>query len=206
MLVRSDSMMVVAYINRHGGLTSKRLFEMVRRLLDWAHLKLRSLRAAHVPGMLNQRADMSPQTSGCSTHKRFRKSWRSLARQRSTSLPQNTTLTIELIFRRARMRWPRNGWEPPLIRFSPDHSDPPGNQARQGTQTQSAICGPTLDKPSLDLRAVSAAYSSNVGWISSLRGTIRFCTLSRNCGLYMCGFSTGIGRSPREFPKYYLTG
>ncbi len=58
MLVRSDSMTVVAYINRQGGLTSNRLFEMVRHPLEWAHLNLRSLRAAHVPGVLNEGADM----------------------------------------------------------------------------------------------------------------------------------------------------
>jgi hypothetical protein len=51
-------MTVVSYINRQGGLTSKRLFEMVKRLLVWAHLNLRSLKAAHVPGVLNQGADM----------------------------------------------------------------------------------------------------------------------------------------------------
>ncbi len=54
MLVCSDSMTVVAYINSQGRLTSKHLFEMVRHLLEWANLNLRSLRAAHVPGVLNQ--------------------------------------------------------------------------------------------------------------------------------------------------------
>ncbi len=64
-LVRSDSMTVVSYINRQGGLTSKRLFEMVKHLLEWAHLNLRSLRAAHVPGVLNVPSEewmLHPQT------------------------------------------------------------------------------------------------------------------------------------------------
>ncbi len=52
--------------------------------------------------------------------------------------------------------------QPPRICFPPDRSDPPGNQVSQGTQTQSAISGPTLEKLSLDLGAVSAAYSSPV--------------------------------------------
>ncbi len=63
-LVRSDSMTVVSYINHQGGLTLKRLFGMVKCLLEWAHLNLRSLRAAHVPGILNRGADMlSPVSS-----------------------------------------------------------------------------------------------------------------------------------------------
>ncbi len=48
-LVHSDSVTVVSYINHQGRLTSKRLFKMVKSFLEWAHLNLRSLRAAHVP-------------------------------------------------------------------------------------------------------------------------------------------------------------
>ncbi|KAL0204018.1 hypothetical protein M9458_002036, partial [Cirrhinus mrigala] len=57
-LVRSDSMTVVSYINRQGGLSSKCLFTLVEGLLEWALLNLCSLRATHVPGRLNQGADM----------------------------------------------------------------------------------------------------------------------------------------------------
>ncbi|KAL0152776.1 hypothetical protein M9458_052499 [Cirrhinus mrigala] len=57
-LVRSDSMTVVSYINRQGGLSSKCLFTLVKDLLEWAQLNLCSLRATHVPGRLNQGADM----------------------------------------------------------------------------------------------------------------------------------------------------
>ncbi len=57
-LVHSDSMTVVSYINRQGALTSKRLFFLAHRLLEWAQLNLHSLRATHVPGRLNQGADM----------------------------------------------------------------------------------------------------------------------------------------------------
>ncbi|KAL0183525.1 hypothetical protein M9458_019221, partial [Cirrhinus mrigala] len=56
-LVRLDSMTVVSYINRQGGLSSKRLFTL-KDLLEWAQLNLCSLRATHVPGRLNQGADM----------------------------------------------------------------------------------------------------------------------------------------------------
>ncbi len=52
-LVCSDSMMVVPYINRQGGLSSRPLFILAEHLLKWAQLNLRSLRAKHVPGKLN---------------------------------------------------------------------------------------------------------------------------------------------------------
>ncbi|KAL0176731.1 hypothetical protein M9458_029061, partial [Cirrhinus mrigala] len=57
-LVHLDSMTVVSYINRQVGLSSKRLFTLVKDLLEWAQLNLCSLRATHVPGRLNQGADM----------------------------------------------------------------------------------------------------------------------------------------------------
>ncbi len=57
-LIRSDSMSMVSYINHQGGVSSKRLFILAERLLEWAQLNLRSLRAAHLPGRLNQGADM----------------------------------------------------------------------------------------------------------------------------------------------------
>lgn len=57
-LVRSDNTTVVAYVNHQGGLRSRLLHEMARELLLWAHTHLMSLRAAHVPGILNRAADM----------------------------------------------------------------------------------------------------------------------------------------------------
>ncbi len=86
-LIRSDNMSVVSYINHQGGVSSKRLFILAERLLEWAQLNLRSLRAAHLPGRLNQGADMlsrsnAPQRSGCSIRRWFRRSGRPLARQK----------------------------------------------------------------------------------------------------------------------------
>ncbi len=51
----------------------------------------------------------SPQRSGCSNHRRFRKSGRSLARQRLTSSPKKATLTAQFIFRGSMMHWPTFG-------------------------------------------------------------------------------------------------
>ncbi len=58
MLVRSDSRSVVSYINHQGGLVSKRLCALVNDLLVWAQTNLRSLKATHVPGKMNQGSNM----------------------------------------------------------------------------------------------------------------------------------------------------
>ncbi len=57
-LVHSDSMTVVSYINCQGGLSSRNHFILAERLLRWAQLNLCSLRATHVRGKLNLGADM----------------------------------------------------------------------------------------------------------------------------------------------------
>lgn len=58
MLIRTDNMTVVSYINRQGGVHSKALYSQAARLLLWADHYLPSIRAAHVPGCLNSGADM----------------------------------------------------------------------------------------------------------------------------------------------------
>ncbi len=53
-LVRTDSTATVAYINRQGGLRSRRMSQLARHLLLWSRKHLRSLRAIHIPGLLNR--------------------------------------------------------------------------------------------------------------------------------------------------------
>ncbi len=57
-LVHSDSRSVVSYINHQGGLVSKRLCTLANDLLVWTQNNLRSLMVTHVPGKMNQGADM----------------------------------------------------------------------------------------------------------------------------------------------------
>ncbi len=56
-LVRTDNTATVAYINRQGGLRSRRMSQLARHLLLWSQKHLRSLRAIHIPGVLNRAAD-----------------------------------------------------------------------------------------------------------------------------------------------------
>ncbi len=52
-IVRTDNMAVVSHINRQGGLRSRTLDRLARRLLLWSQDKFLSLKAVHVPGILN---------------------------------------------------------------------------------------------------------------------------------------------------------
>ncbi len=56
-LVRTDYTAAVSYINRLGGLRSRRMSQLARHLLLWSHMRLKSLRAVHIPGELNRAAD-----------------------------------------------------------------------------------------------------------------------------------------------------
>ncbi|PTA42303.1 hypothetical protein C8054_31450 [Micromonospora sp. RP3T] len=60
-LVRTDSTATVAYINRQGGLRSRRMSQLARHLLLWSQTWLKSLRAVHIPGELNRAADQLSQ-------------------------------------------------------------------------------------------------------------------------------------------------
>ncbi len=57
-LIRTDNTSVVSYINRQGGIRSKALCEQAAILLLWADSRLLSIRATHIPGLLNRGADM----------------------------------------------------------------------------------------------------------------------------------------------------
>ena len=56
-LIRSDNMAVVSYLNRQGGVRSRNLFRLTERILVWSQCHLLSLRATHVPGHLNDGPD-----------------------------------------------------------------------------------------------------------------------------------------------------
>ncbi len=56
-IVRTDNMAVVSHINRQGGSRSRTLDRLVHHLLLWSQDKFLSLRAVHVPGVLNLAAD-----------------------------------------------------------------------------------------------------------------------------------------------------
>lgn len=57
-LVKTDNSTVVAYINRQGGTRSLHLHELAKKIIMWCSPRLLSIRATHVPGVLNRGADL----------------------------------------------------------------------------------------------------------------------------------------------------
>lgn len=57
-LVKTDNTTVVAYINRQGGTRSLQLHRLAQKIIMWSSTRLMSLRATHVPGVLNRGADL----------------------------------------------------------------------------------------------------------------------------------------------------
>ena len=57
-LVRTDNTTVVAYVNKQGGLRSLHMHTLAHRLILWSSTRLLSLKATHVPGVLNLGADL----------------------------------------------------------------------------------------------------------------------------------------------------
>lgn len=57
MLICTDNMSVVSYINHQGGVCSRAVCTQAASLL-WVDCHLLSIRAAHIPGLLNRGADM----------------------------------------------------------------------------------------------------------------------------------------------------
>ena len=57
-LVRTDNRSAVYHVNHQGGTRSRRCLKIAQGLLFWAFPRLTSLRAVHVPGVLNQAADL----------------------------------------------------------------------------------------------------------------------------------------------------
>ncbi len=53
-LIRTDNTSVVSYINRQGGIRSRALGKQAAILLLWADSHLLSIRATHIPGLLNR--------------------------------------------------------------------------------------------------------------------------------------------------------
>ncbi len=160
-LIRSDNMSVVSYINHQGGVSSKRLFILAERLLEWAQLNLRSLRAAHLPGRLNQGADMLSRSNVPSEEwmlhpQVVQKIWKTFGKAEVDLFTSKDN--SHLLFEGQGRVGPRLAQPPPLC-IPPDRPASTGRQAYQGTGSQGPQ-GPLVEQPTLVVRADSATDSS----------------------------------------------
>ncbi len=192
-LIRSDNMSVVSYINHQGGVSSKRLFILAERLLEWAQRQPALAEGSTPAGQTEPRSGyiISEQcplrgvdAASAGGSEDLEDLWQGRSRpfrlQRQHSLPQ-------LIIRRTGTRWPTTG---PTSSFmhSPDRPASTGRQAYQGTGSQGAIGGPLVEEPTLVVRADSATDSSPLARApetgSPLSGERKqYGTLDPSCGL-----------------------
>ncbi|KAI2650071.1 Transposon Ty3-G Gag-Pol polyprotein [Labeo rohita] len=164
-LVRSDSMTVVSYINRQGGLSSRLLFTLVKDLLEWAQCNLASLRAVHVPGKLNQGADMLSRSNVPSGEwmlhpQTVQKIWEVFGKAEVDLFASKDNSHCPIyFFRKREMRWPTIGPTSSCMLF-PDVFDSSNTQTSQGTTSQAPPGGPALEDSAMVPGAMSAALRS----------------------------------------------
>ncbi len=164
-LIRSDNMSVVSYINHQGGVSSKRLFMLAERLLEWAQLNLRSLRAAHLPGRLNQGADMLSRSNVPSEEWMLhplvvQKIWKTFGKADVDLFASKDNSHCPTYYSKDREALAHDWPNLLLYAFPPDRPASTGRQAYQGTGSQGAIGGPLVEEPTLVVRADSATESS----------------------------------------------
>ncbi len=164
-LIRSDNMSVVSYINHQGGVSSKRLFILAERLLEWAQAQPALAEGSTPAGQTEPRSRYviseqcplrgvdAPSAGGSEDLEDL---WQGRSRpfrlQRQLSLPN-------LLFEGQGCVGPRLAQPPPLC-IPPDRPASTGRQAYQGTGSQGAIGGPLVEEPTLVVRADSATDSS----------------------------------------------
>ncbi len=154
MLIRSDSRSVVTYINNQGGLVSKRPCTLANDLLVWAQNNLRSLKATHVPGKMNQGADMLSRNNVSSEERTLhllavQRIWEIFGRGSSRPLRLQIQLSLpNLFYKEHGCPGPRIA-QPSALCFSPSRSATTGTQASQGTTAQADSNSPPLEEPTM---------------------------------------------------------
>ncbi len=173
-IVRTDNMAVVSHINRQGGSRSRTLDRLVRHLLLWSQDKFLSLRAVHVPGVLNLAADflsrqklkpgewMLNRQTVSQIWDLFGKAEVDLfASQESSQCPLwfslsfPTTLGIDAFAH----PWPNVS----LYAFSANKADSGSTMQSEGEQCPSPSHSPILALPDLVLGANSPLVSASLG-------------------------------------------
>ncbi|KAL0172543.1 hypothetical protein M9458_032854, partial [Cirrhinus mrigala] len=163
--VRSDSMTVVSYINRQGGLSSRLLFTLVKDLLEWAQCNLASLKAVHVPGKLNQGADMLSRSNVPSGEwmlhpQTVQKIWEVFGKAEVDLFASKDNSHCPIYFSKERDALAHDWPNLLLYAFSPDVFDSSNTQTSQGTTSQAPPGGPALEDSAMVPGAMSAALRS----------------------------------------------
>ncbi len=212
LLIRSDSRSVVSNMNHQGCLVSKRLCTLANDLLVWAQNNLRSLKATHVPGKLNQGSDMLSRNNVSSEEwtyhtlavqriwEIFGKAWVYLFASKDNShyLIFFTRSTDALAH-----EWPSF----PLYAFPPVALLPQVlRRVREQWHKLILIAPLWRNQPWVsELFQLLKAAPGQFPWdgTSSLKQTARYGIHGQSYGPWMRGCSTGAFRPPRACPKHY---
>ncbi len=144
MLIHSDNMSVVSYINHQGGLSSKRLLIRVELILEWAQLNLSSLRAAHLLGRLNQGGDVLSRSNVPSEEwmlhpQMVRMMWKIFGKAELDLFNSKDSFHRPTYYSKVRDALAHDWPNLLLYAFPTDCPDSTGHQANQGTRTQGSI-------------------------------------------------------------------
>ncbi len=210
MLIRSDSRSIVSYINHQGGFVSKRLCTLVNYLLVWAQNNLRSLKATHVPGKMNQGADMLSRKNISSEEWTLhpltvQRIWETFGKVRVDLFASKDDSHCPIFFTRSTDALAHEWPSLPLCAFPPVALLP--QVLRRVREQRPKLI---LIEPTVGFRVIPAAESwkqlhGRSPWdgASSLEQTAWYGIHDPSYGPCMCCRSTGAFHPPRACPKHY---
>ncbi len=214
-LIRSDNMSVVSYINHQGGVSSKRLFILAERLLEWAQLNLRSLRAAHLPGRLNQGADMLSRSNVPSEEwmlhpQVVQKIWKTFGKAEVDLFASKDNSHCPTYYSKDRDALAHD-WPNLLLYAFPPIALLPQVVRRVREQGHKVLLVAPCGGTNLGCQSWLSYWQQPPGpcpWdgISSLRRTEQYGTPDPSCGLSTFGRSTGAYWPPRASVKHHFWG
>ncbi len=156
----------VSYINHQGVIVSKRLCMLVNNLLVWAQNNLRSLKATHVPGKINQGADILSRNNVSSEEWTLhplvvQRIWEYFGRARVDLFASEDNSHYPIFFTNSTDALAHEWPSLPLYAF-PSRSATAGTQASQGTMAQADFNSHPLEEPTVSVRVIQGAESSPV--------------------------------------------
>ncbi len=150
-LVHSENVTEVAFINHQCGLRSHSFYRLAQHLLLWAQGKLLLLRAVHVPGRLNQVADMLSRDNVTPGEWRLHSQmvqmiWSVFRRAEVELFASEDNFHCPIYFSRQQDALAHGWLIAHMYAYPPGCPASSGHQPGQGSQTLSPPGGPTLEE------------------------------------------------------------
>ncbi len=154
-------------INKSPELVSKRLCTLENDLLVWAQNNLHSLKVTHVPGKMNQGADMLSRNNVFSEEwtlhpLTFQRIWEVFGRARVDLFASEDNSHCSIFFYKEHGSPGPRMAQPSALCFPPSHSATAGTQESQGTTAQADSNSPPLEETTVGVGVIPAVESSPV--------------------------------------------